>query len=408
MLAETDANARLQPAKPASYRLPPVVQPVWRWRDLLLGSANASLEALRAELCRRYGMRHCLLLDRARSGLYLLCKSFALDREWIITTLMHRPSCVLLQNQCAGVVFAEVDEHMTIDPASVERLANASTCAILATHTYGKAADVAALRAIADARGLFLVENAVHMASGCQVGGRAIGSWGDATVLSFNVDKPLGAILGGALLTNRDDVWQAVCKYDLGTANAEEMRERVRTTYVAYRLKPMILRLPAGRAHRDANDGVAEIEKFDAGTYKTYTARRIHPLQAKVALACLRREEELLQRRRSNAQLLIDRLRDLEWLQLPESSAAQPHTYTYFPLVLRQGSRFELGAHLAARGIETKWRLPPLHLQAGFQHARRDNLERSVQLWAQHLLLPAGCATSTEQIEFLAASVRQR
>jgi dTDP-4-amino-4,6-dideoxygalactose transaminase len=347
------------------------------------------------------------LLDRARSGAYLLCKAFGLNGEWIVTSLMHRPSLVLLQNMSSGVAFADVDEHMTIDPASVERLIRPGVSAILATHTYGKSADVAALRALADRHGVFLVENAVHMASGERVQDRPIGSWGDATLLSFNVDKPLGAVLGGALLTNRDDVWRAVTAVELGPPNDLEMRERIRTTYIAYRLKPLVLRLPAGRRHRNANDGVAEIEHFDIATYRRYAPRHIHPLQAKVALACLKREHELVARRCRNADHLRAALTDVPGLRLPESTAQQPHTYTYFPLGITQGSRYAVGERLAARGIETKWRLPPVHLQAGFEQARCDNLDCSMRVWREHLLLPAGCSTIDAQIDYLAQVLRE-
>jgi len=405
MQAARDFETRLQPAKPSSYQLPPVVQPQWRLADLLIRQAEDEAEALRRELCESYGVRHCLLLDRARSGIYLLCKAFSLDGEWILTSLMHRPTAVLLQDQTAGVVFADVDEHLTIDPNSVARLITPNTSAILATHTYGKAADVVALRKLADQHGVALIENAVHMAGHCSVDGRAIGAWGDAAVVSFNVDKPLGAILGGALLTNRDDIWAAVNAYALGVPNTKEMRERIRTTFAAYRLKPLALRLPLGRRHRAAVDGVQEIEHFAIDTYNRYTPRRIHPRQARVALACLRREARASEIRKSNADRLRQKLQGDVRFALPVSTDERPHTYTYYPLILREGSRIALGNHLAAAGIETKWRLAPLHTQAGFIEARCDDLSRGESLWQQHLLVPAGTSTSTAQMDRLAEAL---
>lgn len=402
MQAARDFETRLQPAKPSSYRMPPVVQPQWRLTDLLTRQAEDEAEALRLKLCESYGVRHCLLLDRARSGIYLLCKAFGLDGEWILTTLMHRPTAVLLQDQSAGVVFADVDEHLTIDPDSAARLITPQTSAILATHTYGKAADVVALRKLADQHGIALIENAVHMAGHCAVQGRAIGAWGDAAVVSFNVDKPLGAILGGALLTNNDDIWAAVNAHALGAPNTKEMRERIRTTFAAYRLKPLALRLPLGRRHRSAVDGVHEIESFAIGTYRQYTPRQIHPNQTRVALACLRREAHASDTRGSNVDHLRQRLRNDARFALPVSTMDRPHTHTYCPLILREGSRIDLGNHLATAGIETKWRLAPLHTQAGFTEAHRDDLSRSERLWQQHLLVPTGISTSTAQIDRLA------
>ena len=406
MQLQPDDPSRLQPRKPQRYRLPPVVQPQWRMGDLLRAVHPQRVDDLRRSLCERYGVRHCLLLDRARSGVFLLCKAFGLEGEWILTSLMHRPTAVVLANHSAGVAFADVDEHMTIAPASAERMISPRTSAILATHTYGKAADVAALRELADRRGVALIENAVHLASGCQVAGRPLGAWGDASVLSFNVDKPLGGILGGALLTNRDDIWNAVSRYALGPPNTKEMRERVRTTYTAYRLKPWLLKLPVGRRHRGAVDGFNEIERFAADEYRTFTPRGIHPLQAGVALSCLQRESEFTRIRREHAQHLDERMRSDPRFSLPVSTAERPHTFTYYPLILREGSRAELGEHLAKEGIESKWRLAPLHMQAGFTDAPRDDLSVGDRAWKQHLLLPIGPSTSRGDIDYLVDTLR--
>lgn len=400
-------EARLQPPKPASYRLPPVVQPNWGLGDMLLACGTDPYEALRRELCRRYDVRYCLLLDRARSGLDLLSVAFGTQGEWIISSLMHRPSAALLSAQGGAVVLADVDDGLCIDPASVQRMLSPKTCAILVTHTYGKTADLSALRKIADASGSLLVENAVHAAGNIDAQSRRVGSWGDATMLSFNVDKPLGAILGGALLTNREDIWRAVSTHPLGSANARETRERIRTTFLAYRLKALLLHLPQGRRYRAAADGVAEIEAFAADSYRRYTPRHIHRLQAAVALGCVRREDGFVARRRRNAERLTARLRGLSGIGLPDSTAARPHAYTYYPVVLRQGSRYQLGARLAQAGIETKWRYYPLHLQPGFESVRRDDLTRTEYLWGQHLVLPAGVATDEAGIDHLADSLAQ-
>lgn len=402
MTMEIETEYRLQPRKPKNYVLPPVVQPQWQWRDLIGESNVAAAEALRETLCERYGVRHCLLLDRARSGVFLLCKAFGLDGEWVMTSLMHRPTAVVLANHSAGVAFADTDEHMTMDPGSAERLISPRTSTILATHTYGKAADVRALRLLADKRGVALIENAVHLASGCKVDGKPLGAWGDASMLSFNVDKPLGGILGGALLTNRDDIWDAVSKFVLGPPNTQEMRERIKTTYTAYRLKPLFLKLPAGRKHRGQADGVAEIESFDIGTYRNFTPRQIHPWQARVALCCLRRESQIMRTRTLHAQALNERLLTDNRFIVPTSTPDRQHTFTYYPLVLREGSRLALGEHLANAGIESKWRLAPLHLQAGFTNAPHDDLSVGNRIWRQHLLLPVGPTTTDRDIDYLA------
>ncbi len=408
MNARTDRQeAKLQPPKPGRYRLPTLVQPNWRPRDLLVALGGDPREELATLLCARYGVRHCLLLDRARSGMYLLIRAAGIGGEWILPSFMHRPSVVLLRQQLAAIAFADIDPHFCIDPVSAERLITRNTRAILATHSYGKAADLPALRRLADAHGIMLIENAVHMAGRQRIRDRIVGSFGDAALLSFNVDKPLGAILGGALLTNDNALWGSLSAFPLEYASIRETRERIFTTYMAYRLKPWLLRLPFMRAYRAAVDGAAEVESFSAERYRKYTPHRIHPLQAAVALQCLRREDQLLQRRAENAERLQRGLADLEELDLPLHEPERPHCHTYFPVILRDGSRFRLGERLAAAGIETKWRYYPMHMQAAFANVRRDVMARTEILWRQHLLLPAGARTATQGIDHLVKAVRR-
>jgi dTDP-4-amino-4,6-dideoxygalactose transaminase len=119
----------------------------------------------------------------------------------------------------------------------------------------------------------------------------------------------------------------------------------------------------------------------------------------------LQREDRIVANRRRNAEYLNGRLRDIQGINLPESSPERPHAYTYYPVVLRHGSRFGLGTRLAQAGIETKWRYHPLHLQAGFQDVRRDDMQQTERLWAQHLLLPAGTATPETGLNYLADSL---
>lgn len=405
MSLEPTPQQRAQPAKPAHYRMPPVVQPQWHFSDLLPTGKDDEAN-LRQALCEAYSAKHCLLLDRARSGLYLLAKAFGLDGRWILTSLMHRPSALVLKNHTAGMAFADVDDQMCLDPVSAERMVTPDTCALLATHTYGKAADLPALRAVADRHGLALIENAVHMSSGTRLAGRPIGTWSDATLLSFNVDKPLGGILGGALLTNRDDVWNAVSSHPLAPANTPEMRERIRTSYLAYRLKPLILRLPWASAHRGEADGINEVESFGSDSYRKYSPRTIHPLQARVARSCIAREARVVEARKERARRLNGLLSRDRRFTLPQDTAERPHCYTYYPLFLeRDDDRYSLGMHLAQRGIESKWRLAPLHLQEGLRDVPCDALPASDSLWARHLLLPAGPNTSMRSIDELAEAI---
>jgi len=399
-----NAYERLQPPIPVRFRVPPLVQPQWRPKDLLAGLAPDIGARLSRELCAQYGVKHCILLDRARSGLYLLIKGMELKGEWVSTSLMHRPTTVLLRHHAEAIALADVKTDFTMDVDSAAAAISPRTEALLVTHMYGKSADVQRIRSLADRHGLFMVENAVHVPGAMRVKNKPLGSWGDAALLSFNVDKPLGGILGGALLTDRDDVFEAVSQIGLGDPNGKETTDRIIKTYLAYRWKPLTVRFSGGRFVR-AMDGVKAIEEFSISSYRQYSARKIHRLQAAVAFGCLQRLPEISKRRMENAAWLAKHLSGASGIELPVNNNEQPHSFLYFP-VLFQGDRYRIGEKLADVGIETKWRYYPIHLQEGFRDLQHHGLFCTEDVWRRHLVLPCGPNMAPTHLKYMVEQMR--
>ena len=87
-----------------------------------------------------------------------------------------------------------------IDPAAVRAAIGERTVGVLPVHLYGQLADMKALRALADAHGLFVVEDSAHGIEMERDGVRP-GDLGDAAVFSFYATKNLTSGDGGAVVT---------------------------------------------------------------------------------------------------------------------------------------------------------------------------------------------------------------
>jgi dTDP-4-amino-4,6-dideoxygalactose transaminase len=112
----------------------------------------------------------------------------------------------------ATPVFADISEHdLNIDPSDAERLITSRTRAIMPVHINGRCADMAAIQKIADQHGLAVVEDAAQ-ALGSFAGGKAMGTIGDAGCISLAPTKMITAAQGGLVLTNREDVRDAVIR----------------------------------------------------------------------------------------------------------------------------------------------------------------------------------------------------
>lgn len=104
----------------------------------------------------------------------------------------------------ARPVFADIDPlRFTIDPAAIAAAVTPRTTAIVPVHIYGQAADMPAIRAIAERHALALVEDCCQAHLGT-CGGRPVGSFGHAAAYSFYPTKNLGALGDGGALTVGD------------------------------------------------------------------------------------------------------------------------------------------------------------------------------------------------------------
>jgi dTDP-4-amino-4,6-dideoxygalactose transaminase len=108
-------------------------------------------------------------------------------------------------------VFADVDPATAnIDPAAVEAAVTPRTKAIVAVDLYGLLADMKTLRAIADRRGLVLVEDAAHCVEGRR-DGVGPGQLADFGCFSFYATKNLTCGEGGAV-TAREPAEKALLR----------------------------------------------------------------------------------------------------------------------------------------------------------------------------------------------------
>lgn len=110
-----------------------------------------------------------------------------------------------------------------INPAAVRAAITPKTVGILPVHLYGQLADMRALRALADAHGLFIVEDSAHGVEIERDGVRP-GDLGDAAVFSFYATKNITSGDGGAIATRHASIAERLRRlrnHGMGKAAAE-------------------------------------------------------------------------------------------------------------------------------------------------------------------------------------------
>jgi dTDP-4-amino-4,6-dideoxygalactose transaminase len=147
------------------------------------------------------GAPGALALSSCTAGLHTALVTLGVGPgDEVVTTPMTFASSVhVIEHAGATPVLTDVEpDTLNIDPGAVERAITDRTRAVLAVHYGGHPADLDAIGAIADARGLHVVEDAAH-AFPAAYKGRSIGSGTNPVSFSFYATKNLTTGEGGML-----------------------------------------------------------------------------------------------------------------------------------------------------------------------------------------------------------------
>ena len=182
------------------------VQRVLESGRYVLGPEVEALERDFAKLC---GVAHGVGVASGTDALILGLRAMGVQPgDHVVTTpFTFFASAASIALAGARPVLADIDpETALIDVDAVRAAIDERTTCIVPVHLYGQLADMTALRALADERGLTILEDGAQ-AHGATRDGHACGALGDAGTFSFYVTKNLGAAgEGGLVVTQRDDV----------------------------------------------------------------------------------------------------------------------------------------------------------------------------------------------------------
>ena len=175
-----------------------------------VSSIGKYIDEFETSFARYCGTDYALAVSNGTSGLHLALATLGLQPgdEVIIPDLTFVATANAVAYTGATPVLADVDpDTLCIDPASVKSLITGRTRAIIPVHLYGHPADMDALRAIADAHGLDIIEDAAE-AHGAEYKGRKVGGLGKCGVFSFYGNKVITTGEGGMLTTNDREFYQ--------------------------------------------------------------------------------------------------------------------------------------------------------------------------------------------------------
>jgi len=316
--------------------------------DLAGGRARTGDDTARLEaaLGRRCALPYALCVPQGRVGIYLAIRHLIRPGQRVVLS-PYTIADVINMVICAGgvPVFADIDRPTTnVRADRIAELIDDKTGAVMVTHLHGIACDdIEAIAALCRARGIPLVEDAAQ-AFGARVGGKPVGTFGDAGVYSFGMYKNVTAFYGGAVVTPHASLHRAM-QADLAAAPympagmlAAKVLKGLATDVVTM---PPVFRAAVYWIFRFAYlHDVRWINRFvtvelDTSRKRTLPPvylRRLLPVQARMVLRHLDRVDDDAAIRIGHARAYHEGLRDLPDLILPPFREDGSCVYNYFPI----------------------------------------------------------------------------
>jgi perosamine synthetase len=231
------------------------------------------------------------------------------------------PTFAVIQSG-AVPVFADVDpDSFLMDPADFARKITAKSKAVLLVHLYGAVCDMSAIKRIARANNLGIIEDAAQCMLGRDGEGRLAGTSGDVATFSFDNKKHLSSGEGGMLVTNRKDIAERARKFG-GLGFATNTADSGNVT----------------RRLADFQD--PSFQRHDALGYNY----RMSEVAAAVALAQFERVESIVQLRRLMASRFEEVLAEerCDWLKPQQLYPGSESSYWTFALKIVSQSRMNM------------------------------------------------------------------
>ncbi len=255
-------------------------------------SRNMHLDQFNEEFSRLVQKKYILPTSNCTSAIHLALLSAGIDPgdEVIVPDVTWVASAAPIIYIGATPVFCDIDRYnWCIDPHSFENCITNKTKAVVMVDLYGNLPDVNKVLSIARANDVLVIEDAAE-GFGATYNGKPAGSFGDISVFSFNATKIAVAGQGGVFATDDEELFERAKRlYHHGMAKYSD-----ETTFWS---------LEVGYNYQWTN------------------------IQAALALAQIRRLDELVEQRRNLFKWYKQRLEGIDGIQLNSEAEGVTNTY---------------------------------------------------------------------------------
>jgi dTDP-4-amino-4,6-dideoxygalactose transaminase len=292
-----------------------------------------------------------------RTGLLLILKNLHLARgdEIILPAFTFYGVPQAIVRLGLKPVFVDVDPAtFELAPRALEERISKRTKVILATHLFGLPSQIEAICEVATKYKIRVIEDCAQ-ASGAEVDGKKLGTFGYAAFFTFGATKNLPALGGGAVVSSDRKLIEKIRQEVNGYSSFGAIEKFSLLT------QAIILKLATGRIifpvftfpliklfSRLGKDIVRDLFQELPEASTKGGAKRLSNFQARLVLRSLEKVDSSNGARKRNGKFLIQQLQESFSILLPQE---KDNIFVSFPLLVPKRQQFR--RRLRKRGIDT-------------------------------------------------------
>ena len=332
---------------------------------------NGYLKRFEEGFAHYIGTRYALSTSSCTGALHLALLALGVGPgdEVIVPEITWVATASAVAYTGATPVFADVDpETWCLDPQSAARAVTRRTKVIAPVHLYGHPVDMPAIRALAVAHKLKVLEDAAP-ALGAEVKGKKVGGLSDVAAFSFQGAKIMTTGEGGMLVTSDETLFE----------RARFLGDHGRDPHVPFKIAEV------GCKYKMSN------------------------LQAAMGLAQLERIEELVAKKRQIFGWYHERLADVPQLQLNVERPWARNIYWMTSIVLQERAgvaRDEVMAALKERHVDSRPFFPPVSSFPMFANCAERN-PIAYRVSANGINLPSGHNLREADVDYVCSALKE-
>ena len=313
------------------------------------------------------GVKHAIAMNSCTSALFLALLANDITGDVLVPSFTFVASANAIVTAGANPVFVDINySDCNINPEELEKYLTPNTQAIMVVHFAGQVCEMDKISEFALRHKLVLIEDSAETIGGT-LNGRKSGNWGIGC-FSFFPTKNITTGEGGMLSTDND-----------------EFAEKIRTLIGHGIRKTTIHREKSAVWHREAS-----IPGYNF---------RLSNINAAIGVEQMKKLDYFNQQRNEHSSYLIDKLKNVEEIELPIPNENKYHVYQMFTIKV-QKNRDRLVHGLRNKGIGASVHFdPPVHLQSAYLKYNVNSLPVTEKVSKEILTLPMFPQLTKQQLD---------